>query len=205
MIKLRLIAVAGAVCLAVTAVLARTAFAGAPITLKVAQGGGECVLTWKKEGVTFTPLAPGSTTSAFAVSGMEGALTVDLAAIDPVSLAGSVGLTATADAGFTFQDAAGHTLQASDPQGTYPNGILSFVVKTTADTAGTRIPVYTFSDPPPPSLSVTSLLPPHVTVKFTGTPTVMTSEFAQVLNTTFGPGSATAGAPFGTCNGQVVT
>ncbi|MEU1307716.1 hypothetical protein ABZ419_02290 [Streptomyces cinnamoneus] len=200
------IAILGAAAVTGALVFSQTAHARAPITLTVAQASGECSVSWKKEGVAFKALTPGSGPSSFAFSDLVGTVSADLAyANDPVLLARSISITATFKGGFTLTDGSGHSLQISDGQGTFPFGGSSYLVKTTANPAGTRIPVYTYADLPLPAPGIPSLLPPKVNVKITDAKVNVTPEFANALNDTFGSGTAESGTPFGSCSGTATT
>ncbi|MEV6978444.1 hypothetical protein [Kitasatospora sp. NPDC093806] len=197
---------AGAGALAITALVARVALAEAPVSLTIARGRGDCSFDWVKEGVTFTPATPGRAPRTFEVSDVKGTVTVDLTAPDPISFARSATVEGSFKGGFTLKDAAGHFVEISEGKGSAPVGKGEFLVKTSADIEGTRMPVYTLRDASDAlDPSIVSVVPPKVKVNVLPIETVLTYEFAQTLNRAFGPGSATAAEPFGICSGKITT
>ncbi|GAA0416733.1 hypothetical protein GCM10010357_42660 [Streptomyces luteireticuli] len=195
-----------AVLVATAAVTGWAAHARVPVTLNVTQSNGNCNVSWTKPGLTFTPATPGTGTSSYALTNGTGTVTIDLAqATDPVALAKSVSMGGSFSGGFTLTDAAGRSLQISDGQATAPTGGASYVVRTPSRPAGVRIPVYVYESPTMLVPQVSSLLPPKVSVAVTEAKVDVTPEFAQALNTTFGAGTVSSGAPFGSCTANVVT
>ncbi|MBH1934492.1 hypothetical protein I5Q34_09365 [Streptomyces sp. AV19] len=175
-----------------------------PVTLPVAEGGGECVMAWSKPGVSFVPLTPGTNPSSYAFPKVSGTVEVDLAyATDPVNLAASIRAALAADGGFSLTDASGHSLQVSDPQVSLPSGESTFLVKTSADPSGTRMSIYVPSTPPSLVPEVSTALLPKLKVGVPATKVNATQDFADALNSAFGPGSASAGAWFATCSGSL--
>lgn len=201
------LAVRGAASPAATAVTTGpTAAARAPVNLDVAQASGECRVSWQKPEPTFKPAAPGPGASSYALLNGAGTVTIDLAyATDPVALARSVSIGGSFSGGFTLTDAAGHTLEISDGQATTPTGGATYVVRTPAQPAGTRIPVYAYESPALLAPRVSSLLPPKVGVDVTEVKVDVTPEFAEALNSTFGAGTIAGGTPFGSCVATVTT
>ncbi|MFE2410140.1 hypothetical protein ACFXDE_17565 [Kitasatospora sp. NPDC059408] len=196
----------GAGGLAVTALVVRVAVAEAPVSLTVAHGSGECTFDWTKEGVAFTPTAPGKAPGSYAVSDIKGTVTVDMAAPDPLSFARSATVDGRFKGGFTLKDAAGHFVQVSEGQGSAPAGKGEFLVKTSADGAGTRMPVYALKDASDAlDPSIVSMVPPRVKLNVLPIEMVLTPEFARTLNDTFGPDSANPGQPYGICSAQITT
>ncbi|MFC5723947.1 hypothetical protein ACFP1Z_27655 [Streptomyces gamaensis] len=187
----------GVLALVGSGLAAHAAFAGDPVALTVAQGSGECAVSWQKAGVTFKPLTAGQAPSSYALSDFTGTVTVDLGE----KTVGDV--QAQFKGGFTLTDAAGHLVQVSDGQAAASSGNVTYMVKTSGDPNGERLPVHTFASPSQFTPEVASTDPPKVTVRASGVPAAFAPEFARALNGTFGPGTAEAGAPFGTCGATV--
>ncbi|MFG2915613.1 hypothetical protein ACGF0D_22345 [Kitasatospora sp. NPDC048298] len=188
--------------LAGTVTLAHFAYAGAPVTLNMATGSADCTVSWTKDGVTFKPLTPGSNASAFLDKDATGTVTIDLtAAGNPVTLANSVYIRTAAKGGFTLTDTSGHYVQATNLEGSL-SGDSTFVVQTSSDPAGTRIPVYNIPTRPQITPFVQSVVPPRVDLALSDIRMSVLPEFATVMNQAFGDGSIQPGDRFGTCTAQ---
>ncbi|MFJ6617933.1 hypothetical protein ACIQOW_10240 [Kitasatospora sp. NPDC091335] len=193
------VGIAGAV------VLATVAYAGAPVTLNMATGSADCTVSWTKDGVTFKPLTPGSSASAFLDKDATGTVTIDLTAVgNPVTLANSVYIRTAAKGGFSLTDAAGHYVQATNLEGSL-SGDSTFVVQTGSDPAGTRIPVYDIPTRPQITPDVQSLVPPRVDLALSDIRMIVLPEFATVMNQTFGDGTIQPGDQLGTCTAQTTS
>ncbi|MBD0669194.1 hypothetical protein [Streptomyces sp. CBMA156] len=199
----RIAAVAAGIAGAV--VLATVAYAGAPVTLNMATGSADCTVSWTKDGVTFKPLTPGSSASAFLDKDATGTVTIDLTAVgNPVTLANSVYIRTAAKGGFSLTDASGHYVQATNLEGSL-SGDSTFVVQTSSDPAGTRIPVYDIPTRPQITPDVQSLVPPRVDLALSDIRMIVLPEFATVMNQTFGDGTIQPGDQLGTCTAQTTS
>ncbi|MFE4974332.1 hypothetical protein ACFRAR_19760 [Kitasatospora sp. NPDC056651] len=191
--------------LAGTLVLAHFAYAGAPVTLNMATGSADCTVLWTKDGVAFKPLTPGSNATAFRDADATGTVTIDLTAVgNPVTLANSVYIRTAAKGGFTLTDAAGHYVQVSNLEGSL-SGDSTFVVQTSSDPAGTRLPVYNIPARPQISPDVQSVVPPRVDLALSDIRMRVLPEFANVMNATFGDNSIQPGELLGTCTAQTTS
>ncbi|WP_171163525.1 hypothetical protein [Streptomyces sp. I05A-00742] len=200
------VAVLGAAALAAAAITVQSAHAHAPVTLNVLQASGECSVSWKNPGLTLKATDPGHDSSSYALTNGAGTVTIDLGqAADPVALAQSVSVGGSFSGGFTLTDASGRSLTVSDGQGTLPTGGATYLVKTPAAPAGTRLPVYTYESPAVLVPQVSSVLPPKVGVEVPEVKVAVAPEFAQAVNDTFGPGTVADGTPFGTCTATITT
>lgn len=185
-----------------TVALAHVAFAGAPVTLNMGTGSAECVLSWAKDGVTFKALTPGSAASSFRDVDATGTVTIDLTSVgNPVALANSVYIRTAAKGGFTLTDAAGHYVQVTNLEGSL-SGDSTFVVQTSTDPAGSRIPVYDIPARPQITPMVQSVVPPRVDLALSDIRMVVLPEFATVMNRTFGDNTLQPGDQLGTCTAQ---
>ncbi|MEU2872391.1 hypothetical protein ABZ769_24785 [Streptomyces olivoreticuli] len=188
--------------------VAVSAYVQAPITFQVASATGECAVSWQAPGVTFQAQIPARNTAGpgMAFTGGSGQLNVnaDVLPSDPAALAKVITMDVGATGGFTLQDRRGGKVEVSDLDAVLPLGDATFTVRSTAHPDRTRIPVVTDTsstlDP-----KLTRIVPPQLAVHLTGLRAVITPEFAQVLNETFGPGTAKSGDAFGVCNGDVTT
>ncbi|MFD8994634.1 hypothetical protein [Streptomyces abikoensis] len=195
------------------AVTGWAAFVPDPISLKSEGTRGECAVSWRKPGVVFAPLTPGAASGSFATT--DGTARIEIAgegdlpslAADPAALTRAITVTNAAKGGFSLRDRAGNVIEASDPE--IPSsaenllqGVLTFLVRTPADPAGSRTPAFTYvpSGSLPPQLE---LMPtPKVTIPFTIALSV-TPQFAAALNTAFGEGAVKSGDAFGTCRSVI--
>ncbi|MEU1285863.1 hypothetical protein [Kitasatospora sp. NPDC005856] len=194
-----------AVGLAGTLALAHVAFAGASVTMNMSTGSAECTLSWAKDGVTFKALTPGAGASSFRDVNATGTVTVDLTSVgDPVSLANSVYIRTAAKGGFTLTDASGNYVQVSNLEGSL-SGDSTFVVQTSSDPAGARIPVYDIPTRPQISPDVQSVVPPRVDLALSDIRMSVLPEFATVMNQTFGDGTIQPGDQLGTCTAETTS
>ncbi|MFF4923492.1 hypothetical protein ACFY4B_23160 [Kitasatospora sp. NPDC001261] len=188
-----------------TIALAHVAFAGAPVTLNMATGSAECTLTWAKPGITFKALTPGGNAASFRDVDATGTVTIDLTSVgNPVTLANSVYIRTAAKGGFTLTDASGHYVQVSNLEGSL-SGDSTFVVQTSSDPAGTRLPVYNIPTRPRISPDVQSVLPPRVNLALSDIWMSVLPEFATVMNQTFGDGTLRPGDQLGTCTARTTS
>ncbi|MER7770970.1 hypothetical protein [Kitasatospora sp. NPDC096140] len=198
-----ILVVVSATVLTAAAAAAPFCFAGTSVTLPLGSGGAECELAWKKDGVTFRALTPGSSPTAFRLVDATGTATIDLASVgNPVALANSVYIRATTKGGFALTDAAGHYVQISNSDGSL-TGDTTFVVQTTVDPAGTRMPVLNVAARPTITPDVRSVVPPRVDLALSDARLSVQPEFADAVNEAFGAGSVAPGDLLATCGGTV--
>ncbi|MEU3564005.1 hypothetical protein [Kitasatospora sp. NPDC006786] len=111
-----------------------------------------------------------------------------------VGLAGTIALT----------DAAGHDVRVSNLEGSL-SGASTFVVRTSSDPAGARIPVYNIPARPLISPDVQSVVPPRVHLALSDIRMSVLPEFATVMNQTFGDGTIQPGDRLGTCTAETTS
>ncbi|MFF0206168.1 hypothetical protein [Streptomyces sp. NPDC005017] len=184
------------------------AYAVGPLALQVGEGGGACAISWAKSGITVSSATPTPDLPApsAAFTGASGQLILkgDPAELitDPEALAAAVTLGVSATGQVSFVNALGTRVDVSDPNAALPTGDVTFVVKSPANPDGIRIPAFQYSAPEKFSPELKQLLPLHAAVNVEGLTLRMTPQFAEVLNTSFGLGTASGGDTFGTCSGN---
>ncbi|MCC3778526.1 hypothetical protein [Streptomyces sp. UNOB3_S3] len=195
------------------AVTGWAAFVPDPVSLTAEGAKGECAVSWRKPGVVFAPLTPGAGPGSFATTDGTGRVEIagegDLPSLvaDSAALTRAITITGEAKGGFSLRDGAGNVIEASDPEiprsaENLLQGVLTFVVKTPADPAGTRTPAFTYVPSGPLSPQLELMPTPRVTIPLTIALTV-TPQFAAALNTAFGEGSVKSGDAFGTCRSVI--
>ncbi|MFE7095152.1 hypothetical protein [Streptomyces erythrochromogenes] len=183
------------------------AYAVGPLALQVGEGGGTCTISWTKSGITVSSPTPApdvpAPSAAFTDASGQLILKGDPAQLitDPTALAAAVTLGVSAKGQISFTNTLGTRVDVSDPNAALPTGDVTFAVKSPANPNGIRMPAFRYTAPTKFSPELKQLLPLHATVKVEGLTLQMTPQFAEVLNTSFGPGTASDGDTFGACSG----